>query len=331
MTAVTAVTGASGHVGANLVRALLEAGRPVRAIVHDDTAGIDGLPVERIEGDVRDVASLKLAFAEVDVVFHLASKITIGTDDPVLVRAINIGGARNVVEACLDAKVRRLVHFSSIHALSSEPADQVIDETRPPATGSVLPLYDVTKSEGEREVSAGVARGLDAVILNPTAVLGPHDYAPSRMGAVLLDLYHRRLPALVQGGFNWVDVRDVVRGAMAAEQKGRRGERYLLSGEWRTVAELAMVVEQTTQVKAPPFVVPMWVARLGVPFASATRRFTGKRPLFTSDSLSALRRHRWISHEKATRELGYQPRPLTETIADTFAWFRQAGRLGAAS
>jgi dihydroflavonol-4-reductase len=325
---ITLVTGASGHIGSNLVRALLDAGRQVRALVHDrDSPGLDGLALEKVRGDVLDVPSLERAVTGVEVVFHLAAKITIGNDDPRTVRAINVGGVRNLVKACLGSRVRRFVHFSSIHAFSADPIDQVIDETRPLAGGPGTPLYDITKSEGERELSAGVALGLDAVVVNPTAVLGRHDYGPSRMGEVLLDLYHRRLPALIEGGFNWVDVRDVVAGALAAERVGRRGERYLLSGEWRSVMDLARIVEAVTGARAPRVVTPMWLARLSAPIAVTFNRITGTRPLFTPDSLAALRRHRLISHEKAARELGYRSRPLVETVTDAFDSFRSTGKL----
>ena len=195
--------------------------------------------------------------------------------------------------------------------------------TRPINEGSWLP-YDRSKANGEREVRKALDRGLDAVVVNPTAVLGPHDYKPSQLGGVLLDLYYRRLPGLVDGGFDWVDVRDVVAGALAAGDKGRTGEKYLLSGARRTVVELARTVEEVTGKKPPWLVSPMWLARGVAPFATRWARLTKTRPRFTAESLHALRNHQLVSHDKATRELGYQPRPLKETIAATFDWFKEA-------
>lgn len=322
-----AVTGANGHVGANLVRTLLAAGHDVRAITHSNRRGIEELPLEFVEADVRDPAALVDAFAGVERVFHLAANINISPGNEDEVEAVNIGGVRNVVAACLQNKVKRLVHFSSIHAFSAHPRSETVDETRALNDGMSGPPYDRSKAGGEREIKKGIERGLDAVVVNPTAILGPHDYSPSRMGLVLLDLYHRRLPALIDGGFDWVDVRDVVAGAIAAGERGRTGEKYLLSGIHKSVAELAKLTQELTGVRAPRFVSPMWLARVGAPFATAAARVLQKEPLFTSRSLHALRNHQLVSHAKATRELGYEPRPLRQTITDTYDWFREAGRL----
>ena len=322
-----AVTGANGHVGANLVRSLLAAGHDVRAITHSHRRGIEDLPLEFLDGDVRDPRSMIDAFAGVERVFHLAATINIAPGNEAEVEAVNIGGVRNVVAACLHNQVKRLVHFSSIHAFSAFPRSQPVDETRALNDGHSGPPYDRSKAGGEREIKKGLERGLDAVVVNPTAIVGPHDYGPSRMGHVLLDLYHRRLPALIEGGFDWVDVRDVVDGALAAAERGRTGERYLLSGHHKSVAELASLAQELTGVRAPRFVSPMWLARVGAPFATAAAKVLQKEPLFTSRSLHALRNHQHVSHAKATRELGYEPRPLRTTLTDTYDWFRENGQL----
>lgn len=321
---MTVVTGASGHIGGSLVRALVAAGRPVRALVHRDARALEGLAVERIDGDVRDPGSLERALSGAEVVYHLAARITIGGDPPEDVRAVNVGGTRNVVEACLRSRARRLVHFASIHALSDAPAGEVVDESRSPP-GLDAPLYDRTKAEGTRVVLEGVARGLDAVVLMPTAVIGPPDFRPSRMGQVLLDIYHGQFPALVEGGFDWVDVRDVVAGALAAERVGGKGECYLLSGRWESLKDLAALVERVDGARPPRLVCPMWLARAAAPFALGWSRLAGSRPLFTPAALHALRHHRRVSCRKAARDLSHSPRPLAQTVADTFEWFREAG------
>ncbi len=323
----TLVTGASGHIGGNLVRALLEKGRSVRTFVLDDTRALEDLDVERVQGDILEPQTLARAMDGVDVVYHLAGHISVAGDPGGLMRRTNIDGTRNVVNACLEAGVRRLVHFSSIHALACTDANAEIDETAPLVRGKEGIPYDRTKAQGEREVQKGVTAGLDAVIVNPGAVLGPHDYKPSPMGKVILDLIERKMPALVDGGFSWVDVRDVVLGALAAENKGRTGERYLLTGHWLTTAELGDIVEEVSGVKRPSFVSPMWLAMTGAPFVTAFSRLTGKRPLYTLESLKVLRNHRNVSHNKATEELDYSPRATRETIAGTVEWFRRAGML----
>ncbi|MGO9666162.1 MAG: NAD-dependent epimerase/dehydratase family protein [Polyangia bacterium] len=327
---LVAVTGAAGHIGGNLVRGLLAQGRRVRALVREHTAGIDGLEVEVVRCDVTDAQACRRALAGASIVYHLAARISVGWDPPGPVEAVNLGGTRNVVEACLACGVERLIHFSSIHAFSADPTDSVIDESRPlvAADQPHLLVYDRTKAEGERQVVAAVARGLDAVVVNPSSVIGPYDFGPSAMGEVLLDLYHGRFPALVGGaGFNWVDVRDVVASALLAECRGRKGEHYLLTGHWLSLVELARLWGKVSGAKIPRLVAPMGLARAAAPFAAAWARLWGRRPLFTSDSLRVLRNHRHISHACANAELAHNPRPLEETLRDTFQWFRQAGKL----
>jgi dihydroflavonol-4-reductase len=323
--ATVVVTGAAGHIGGNLVRGLVARGVRPRVLIRRSRAALDGLDVEEASGDVRDAAALERAFAGADVVYHLAGLISLDDRDAATMRAINVEGVRNVVAACLRQGVRRLVHFSSIHALSTEPHNWPVDETRPLVTDEPVPPYDRSKSDGEREVLTGLSRGLDAVIVNPTGVIGPTDYGPSHMGQLLLDLYHGRMPALVAGGFNWVDVRDVADGAIAAAQRGRTGERYLLAGARATLVEIAALVAGERGRRPPRFVSPMWLARAGAPFAVAWARLSGTRPLFNAASLHALRNHHDVRHDKAARELGFKPRPVRDSIVDAIASFRARG------
>lgn len=322
------VTGATGHVGANLCRTLVERGHTVVALCHNPSDALDGVDVERAPGDVLRPETLRDAAQGADVAFHLAARISIDGDPDGKVRAVNVDGTRNVVAACLEARVRRFIHFSSFHAFRQAPFDQELTEDRPPVDSSAFP-YDRSKAAGEREVLAAVERGLQAMILNPTAIIGPHDYRPSLMGEVLLDLYHGRLPSLVPGGSDWVDVRDVCDAAIAGVEQGRPGERYLLGGGWASVADLAAMAESITGRKGPRFTTPLWLARAGVPFARLHSRLTGKRPLYTHESLDRLvRSSRRVSHAKAARELGFAPRPLRTTLEDSYAWLDAAGRLG---
>lgn len=322
-----AVTGGSGHVGAALVRALLSQGEHVRALVHVDQRGLEGLDVEMVPGGLDDPASLARAFASADTVYHAAGYISLLRTEWSRVEQINVVGTRRVVQACQESGVRRLVHFSSIHALVQEPLDVPVDESRPLVNGHHRPPYDRSKAMGEREVRHAVEQGLDAVILYPTAITGPYDFRPSHLGEVLLALARGRLPALVESGFDWVDVRDVAGGAIRAAKCAPRGARYLLSGHWASVRELAEIIHDITGSPVPWFTCPLLLARIGAPCATAITTMVGKRPFFTSVSLEALRSNRDVSHARATRELGYQSRPLRETLEDTLSWFAQQGML----
>jgi dihydroflavonol-4-reductase len=321
------VTGACGHIGANLVRALIDSGRPVRSLVHVHDRGIDGLDIELVRGDVCDPESLCRAFRDAEVVYHLAGCISLSMKDWSKLEAINVIGTRNVVDACLKTGVKRLVHFSSIHAFQQEPFSVPVDELRALKESPDFPPYDRSKALGEIEVRRGIENGLDAVILNPTAVVGPHDYEPSYLGRAILDMARHKLPALVTGGYDWVDVRDVVSGAVTAEKKGICGARYILSGHWLSLGDIANMVTEITGTPPPRLTVPLWLARLGVPVVSVMSRLSGKTPLYTSFSLKAVESNRNMSHEKATRELGYHPRPFRETLTDTLQWFIDNNRL----
>jgi dihydroflavonol-4-reductase len=321
--AKTVVTGASGHLGANLVRELLTSGRTVAALVREDRRGLVGLDVEVRSGDVRDAGSLRRAFRDAEVVYHCAGYVSIAADDWPRLRAVNVEGTRNVVDACRASGVRRLVHFSSIEALVDTPHDLPVDESRPLVGQHAASLYACSKAAGEAIVRQAAAQGQDVVILNPTAIIGPHDYRRSYSNAGLLAMCGGRLPALVEGSFNWVDVRDAAAGAIRAEEQAPAGRRYILGGHGASVQELAMLAHEINGVRVPRLVCPMWLARLAAPLVAAWCAVTGRRALLTSAGLRPLRGNRHISHALAERELGYRPRPLRDTVADTLRWFKE--------
>jgi dihydroflavonol-4-reductase len=244
------------------------------------------------------------------------------------VQEINVEGTRNVVTAAIESKVRRLLHTSSIHAYDMTPGPPVTEES-PRAASPRHSAYDRSKAVGEQQVRQGIERGLDAVIVNPSAVIGPYDFGPSRMGTFLLMLHRRKLPALIEGGFDWVDARDVAASMMSAVENGTTGENYNLCGHYATVDELARLAQSVTGVPAPRTTTPQWLARLGAPVATVGARLLHKEPLYTRESLAALRSEPSAPHDKARRELGHDPRPLRETIEATYCWFREAGFLPA--
>ncbi len=322
------VTGASGHVGANLVRALIAKGRSTRSLVHVNRRAVEGLETEVVHGDLCDPESLCQAFNGAEVVYHLAANISLSMQGWTRLEQVNVAGTRNVVEACLRCGVRRLVYCSSIHALVQEPMHIPVDESRPLVASRRWPPYDRSKAAAEKEVQRGIELGLDAVIINPTAIIGPYDYQMSYFGKAFLAMTQRKLPALVTGGFDWVDVRDVAAGAMLAGEKGKTGTKYIISGHWESLCNIMDMVAEISGVSPPGFVCPLWLARAGAPIFAALSHLNGKEPLYTSVSLRALKSNRQISHERATRELGYRPRPLRETLIDTLGWFKENGRLG---
>jgi dihydroflavonol-4-reductase len=322
-----AVTGADGHIGATLVRNLVAAGHDVRAVIHPPTANpraLQGVDVERVEGDVRDLASLHRAFAGAEVVFHLAAVISIDGDRKGLVRAINVVGALNAAEASLGCGVRRHVHVSSVHAFDHHPVTEPLDESRR-RPGPRHPTYDRTKAAGEAGVRTVIARGLNAVIVNPAGVVGPRDFLPSRMGRVIVQFCNRKMPATANGGFDWVDVRDVARSIEAAGFRGEVGQNYLLPGTYLSGYDFFRMASQITGIRAPMRPLPRMIEALGADALTVWGRARGIEPLVTRETLHALRCNMQISGERAKQVLGHTNRPIEDTIRDTCAWFAHAG------
>jgi dihydroflavonol-4-reductase len=324
------VTGASGHLGANVVRALVSAGEEVRAVDIRPGSALEGIAAEFVQGDVLDLATLKNAFAGAEFVLHLAAKISIAGDPDGSVRRVNVDGARNVAEAALEAGVRRMVHCSSLHAYDVGATRGPVRENGLRAFHPALPAYDRSKAEGEDELRRVIDRGLDAVILNPSGMFGPIDPEPSRMGRVLLAMFRGRLPITVTGAFDWVDVRDVAAALISAVERGRTGENYLIGGHRASVAELGRLAAEAGGHRPPRMQVPLAPVRLA---AEAAVRIAGPkragRLLLTPESLHALATDPVVDYSKAVAELGYRARPLAETVADLRASFMGDGRLPA--
>jgi dihydroflavonol-4-reductase len=316
-----AVTGASGLLGGNLVRELLAQGCRVRALVHHDDRAISGLDIDTVHADLSDPSSLERAFSGMEVVYHLASLISLSMNSWDEVQRVNVIGTRNVVDACLKCGVERLVHVSSTHSRQPEPFDQPLDEDRPLITDPAAPPYDRSKALGEIEIQKGIERGLDAVIIIPSGILGPYDFRPSYVGESLLLMQRGGLPALTTGGYNWVDARDVAAGAVRAADAAAAGSRYILSGHWHSIHKVAVMAARISGTRAPRLVLPLWLAELGLPVMEKLATLRGSQPLYTRAMLSALRSNRFITHARAARDLGYAPRPFLETLTDTLAWF----------
>jgi dihydroflavonol-4-reductase len=320
-----ALTGASGHIGANLCRKLLEDNHDLRVLTNKFTDSLEGLDLEAVKGDILNMTSLKELAEGAEVLIHLAASISINGDQQVL--DTNVVGTKNVLDAVRRCQVRRLLHFSSIHALVHQPRDQILDEGRQLAVSDHI-IYNQSKALAEELVRHAVASGLDAVIINPTSVIGPNDFKPSLIGQAIIQLYKGKIPALIPGGYDWVDVRDVVAGTISAIENGRTGQSYLLSGHFKTLLELyeEIIVIQGKDKKLP--VIPFWLAKVGVPFLKAWARVSGNRPLYTKESVEILKTsHSNISSKKARKELGFESRPFKDTIRDTIKWFKENGYL----
>ncbi len=319
------VTGASGHVGANLTRELLNRKYEVRVLEHIDNQAFAGLPLEVVKGNLNDTESLFRLCRDADVVFHLAAKISIGLNSYEALHKVNYEGTRNILNVAKESGVKRFIYFSSIHALEHKPFDKPLTEERELLKNAEIP-YERTKAEAEEWVLNQASDGFDIIVLNPTAIVGPYDFKPSLMGQMIIKLYTGKLPVLVPGGYNWVDVRDVAGAAVNAITQGRSGQRYILSGHWQSLKGLGTLITKVMNKRLRFFVIPVPIARLGVPLIGLAAKISGKQPLYTSKSLDIINNvNKNISNEKATKELNFGSRPLEETLKDTVEWFKENG------
>ena len=325
---MVAVTGATGHLGNVLVRELVRRGETVRALVPDseDRWPIAELAIEIVSGDVRDPGSLARAFYGADIVYHLAGIITISSGRRALLEAVNVQGTRNVVRACVQTRVRRLVYTSSVHALPEPPHGTPVCESSDFRPERLLGDYAQSKARASAEVLAGVRAGLDAVLVFPSGIIGPYDFRGSEMGELIRDIAFGRLRAYIDGAYDFVDVRDVVQGLVLAAERGRTGEGYILSGEKVTVRDLLRIVASAAGIAVRPVRLPFWLARVAAFFAPVYYRLARRRPRFTGYSLKVLLSNCLMDRGKAQRELGYSPRPLREAVQATVEWL-QTGRL----
>ena len=320
------VTGSTGFIGNVLVRKLIDGGRKVRAFLRttSDTIALEGLPVERIIGNILDPQSLAEAFRGVDTVYHMAAKITIMPWEDRLIRNINLEGTRNILKACHDGRVKKLIYTSTVHALKEPPTGTIIDENMPYDPNNERGEYDRSKAQASLEVMEAAGKGLHTVVLCPTGVLGPYDWRLSPITQTFLDYYNGRMKMTLCGAYDFVDVRDVAEGHILASQKAKPGSNYILSGQRITMQEMFGMLEEITGTRAPWLSIPTWLVRAYSTFMPAYYKLTGKTPRFTNYSIKTLNSNSCISHIKATEELGYDPRPIKKSIEDTIKWFKEA-------
>ncbi|WP_187415104.1 NAD-dependent epimerase/dehydratase family protein [Nonomuraea sp. PA05] len=324
------VTGGTGHLGANLVRRLLADQAAVRVLVRPGSRGeaLDGLPVERVEGDLRDEDALARAVSGCERVYHCAARISTRAGRERELFDCNVAGTGNLLAAARRADVRRVVVTGSLSAVGHEPG-RPSDETMPfYPFGQVLP-YSHTKALVEHECLKAVVAGLDVVIAVSTAIVGPHDHGPSRLGRTLLDFARGRLRAYVPGGFEFVNAADLARGHLLAMERGTTGHRYIFSTQFLTVEQLLGLCASALGRSVLPVRVPgpLMSAAAAVTDPLVRRLRPGAPQRFTPAAVRFLRSQRRADTGKARRELGYRPTSIAEAVAEAYACFRRRGLL----
>jgi dihydroflavonol-4-reductase len=323
------VTGATGFVGSAVVRALLARGHPVRVLArpNSDRRNLAGLAVEIAEGAMEDPRSLARAVAGCRYLYHVAADYRIWVPDPAPMFRANVDGTRDLLTAALESGAERVVYTSSVATLGLVAGGSADEET-PSRLDDMIGPYKRSKFAAE-EVARGLARerGLPVVIVNPSTPVGPGDIKPTPTGRLIVEAARGQMPAFVDTGLNIVHVDDVAEGHIAAAENGRIGERYILGGENLSLAEILAGVAQAVGRRPPWLRVPHSVLFPVAIGAEVAARVTGRDPFVTLDGVRMSRKKMYFSSEKASRELGYTPRPAREAIADAVSWFGANGYL----
>ncbi|WER49180.1 NAD-dependent epimerase/dehydratase family protein [Cupriavidus sp. WKF15] len=324
------VTGASGFLGSAVLRQALARGWRVRALARASSprANLADLPVEVVQGDMRDPAAVAAAMQGVRYLFHVAADYRLWAPDPEEIVRTNVDGTMAVMEAAQQAGVERVVYTSSVATLRVAGASGPVDETAPLAPHEAIGAYKRSKVLAERLVERMVAeRGLPAVIVNPSTPIGPRDVRPTPTGRIIVEAATGKIPAFVETGLNLVHVDDVAAGHFQALERGRTGERYILGGDDVMLQQMLRDIAGLCGRRPPTLQLPRWPLYPLAHAAEAVARVTRKEPFVTVDGLNMSKYRMFFRSDKARRELGYQPRPYIEGLRDALDWFREAGYL----
>ena len=322
------VTGATGFLGANLVHHLVKRGDTVRVLKRKRTAPtlLAGLPVEIADGDVTDFESVLAASRGVEGIYHVAGLVSYWRPKRAWLFRVNVDGPRNVVEAAVRNRVRRVVHTSSIAAIGFRSDGVPSDEDTLWNWGPFDVGYPTAKFQGEQEALKAAARGLEVVVVNPALIFGPRDVSwnAGRMFKMVEQGATIRIP---DGATTTCDVDDVCAGHIAAMERGQSGRRYILGGEQWRYPDLFQAVAKVMNRKVRVQIVPYWVAALAAWGADAVSRITRREPPITPELMRVARRSRHYSSARAIGELGYPQTPLRVTLEKTYRWYRENGYL----
>jgi dihydroflavonol-4-reductase len=322
------VTGATGFVGSHVAGVLAEQGADLRLLVRSssDPRNIEGLRADRVTGDLRDPVSIERAMAGCDVVFHVAADYRLWVRDPEQMYRANVEGTRAVLEAARNNHVRRVVYTSSVATMGFTSNGHPADEDSPVSLGGMIGHYKRSKFMAEEVALEAGRDGMDVVVVNPSTPVGEQDVKPTPTGRIVVDFLKKKFPAYVDTGLNLVDVRECARGHVAALEKGRSGERYILGGENLTLKQILDKLASITGLPSPSLRVPYLLAlATGVVDEVVTGRILGREPRATIDAVRMGRKKMFVSCEKAERELGWKVVPVDDALRRAAEWFRANG------
>jgi dihydroflavonol-4-reductase len=322
------VTGATGFVGSHVARVLAEQGAQLRLLVRSgsDLRNVQGIAAELVSGDLRDSACLQRIVAGCEIVFHVAADYRLWVRDPLQMYRSNVEGTRAILDAARNSGVRRVVYTSTVATIGFTQNGHPANENSPVSLAEMIGHYKQSKFLAE-EVALHAARsGMDVVVVNPTTPVGERDIKPTPTGRIIVDFLKKKFPAYVDTGLNIVDVRECALGHVAALEKGRRGERYILGGENLTLKQILDRLSAITGLPSPRMRVPYAVAlAAGVLDEVVTGRLFRGEPRATIEAVRMSRKKIFVSSDKAERELGWQPVPVSDALRRAVDWFRTNG------
>ncbi len=318
------VTGATGFVGWHVARKLLDRGARVRILVRDPGRVRELEGAEVVQGDLREPESLAPAVAGCEAVYHVAADYRLWVRDAREMFASNVAGTRNILDAARRAGAERVVYTSTVGCIGIPPGG-VGDERTPVSERDMTGAYKLSKFRAERVALEFAETGFPVVIVNPTAPVGDHDFKPTPTGKIIVDYLRGAMPAYLDTGLNLVDVADVAEGHLLACERGRAGDRYILGCRNMTLAQIFQTLERLSGIAAPRRRVPYALAYAAGAVTTAAARLTGGEPRAPLDAVRMARKKMFVSHEKATRELGYSPGPVEDALRRAVEWFRRNG------
>ena len=322
------VTGATGFVGSHVARALAAQGADLRLLVRSgsDLRNIQELQAERVMGDLRDAVSLKKAVAGCDVVFHVAADYRLWVRDPDQMYRSNVEGTKAILEAARESKVRRVVYTSSVATMGFQSNGHLANEESPVSLANMIGPYKRSKYMAEELAIRAGNSGMDVVVVNPTTPVGERDIKPTPTGRIVVDFLKKKFPAYVDTGLNLVDVAECAQGHIAALEKGRSGERYILGGENLTLKQILDRLADITGLPSPKIKVPYVVAlATGVVDQVVTGYIRNREPRATIDAVRMGRKKMFVSSGKAEHDLGWKTVPVDAALRRAVEWFRANG------
>jgi dihydroflavonol-4-reductase len=321
------VTGATGFIGSNLARALLDDGHQVRLLVRpaSDRRNVAGLPAELVEGDLDNPQKLAEQMAGCDVVFHVAAHYSLWAKDRDSIYRANVDGTKNMLTAARLAAVGRFVHTSSVAAIGvPAPGERGTEETRT-TLEELVSDYKKSKFLAEQAAQQAAREGLDVVIVNPSTPVGPRDVKPTPTGEIILRFLQNRMPAYVHTGLNLIDVEDVARGHILAWRKGRTGERYILGNRNLTLKETLEILGAITGKRAPRIALPHFIPLAAAYLDEMVLARLGKSPKVSVSSVRMSQKAMYYDSSKAVRELGLPQNPIEAPLEKAVRWFEDNG------